>query len=323
MRAIHITSTGGPEVLTLSDIERPSPSDGEMLVQVAAAGVNFIDTYQRGGLYPMDMPFTPGLECAGTVVEVGAGVTEFAVGDRVAASEGGGSYAEFRIVSERVAIPVPDDVTLETAAAVLLQGMTAHYLAHDTYPLGPGDQCLIHAAAGGTGRLLVQMAKNAGATVWGTVGNEEKAELARSAGADHTILYREVDFADEIRRISGVEKPLDVVYDGVGAAVFHDSLGLLRLRGLMATFGNASGPVAPVSPLALSAGGSLFLTRPTLFHYVSTREELLARAGAVLGMVADGSIEVRIDTMYGLDDADEAHRHLEERRSTGKILLTP
>ena len=311
MRAIHITETGGPDVLHVTDIERPSPGAGELLIEVAAAGVNFIDTYQRGGLYPMELPFTPGLECAGIVVEVGDGVDGFAIGDRVAASAGGGSYAEYRVVSVETAIPVPDAVELETAAAVLLQGMTAHYLAVDTYPLAAGDHCLVHAAAGGTGRLLVQMAKMAGATVWATVGTQEKAELARSAGADHAILYREVDFADEIRRISGEEKPLDVVYDGVGAAMFDASLGLLRKRGLMATFGNASGPVDPISPLALSAGGSLFLTRPTLFDYIATREELLARAGAVFAMIADGSLDVRIDTTYPLDAAADAHRHLE------------
>ncbi len=323
MRAIQLAKTGGPEVLGVSEVDRPSAGEGEVLIEVAAAGVNFIDTYLRGGLYPLDLPAILGLECSGTVVEVGAGVANHAVGDRVAVGEGGGSYAEFRTADANRVVAVPDAVSFDHAAAAMIQGLTAHYLAVDTYPLAPGDRCLIHAAAGGTGRLLVQLAKAAGAEVFATVGSAAKAELAASAGADHIINYSEKDFAVEIRSISGEDKPLDVVYDGVGAAVFEQSMDLLRVRGLMATFGNASGAVPPVSPLDLMRGGSLFLTRPTLFNYISTPEELNARASAVFDLIASGDLDIRIDTTFPLDQARAAHEHLEARKSTGKLLLTP
>ena len=323
MRAVQIKEAGGPEALEIVEIERPSPGDGEVLIEVAAAGVNFIDTYQRSGLYPMEFPFSPGLECAGTVAELGDGVSTFAVGDRVAVAEGAGSYAEFRVASESRCVQVPEGVSFDQAAASMLQAMTAHYLAVDTYPLAPGDKCLIHAAAGGTGRLLVQLAKTAGAEVFATVGSAPKAELAASAGADHVINYSEKDFADEIRSIAGVDRPLDVVYDGVGASVFDQSLGLLRPRGLMATFGNASGPVDPVPPLALMSGGSLFLTRPSLFDYVATTEQLRTKAQAVFGSISSGELEIRIDTVFDLEQAADSHRHLEARKSTGKLLIQP
>lgn len=323
MRTILVNEAGGPEVLTLSEAERPTAGPGEVVIEVAAAGVNFIDTYMRSGLYPVDLPMALGLECSGTVAEVGDGVTELSVGDRVAIGEGGGSYSEFRKATASRCVVVPEGVSFDQAAASMIQGLTAHYLAVDTYPLAPGDRCLIHAAAGGTGRLVVQLAKAAGAEVFATVGTPAKAELAASAGADHVINYSEVDFAEEIRSITGEDKPLDVVYDGVGAAVFEQSMGLLRPRGLMATFGNASGPVPPVAPLDLMSAGSLFLTRPSLFDYISTPEELQARADAVFGMIASGDLEVTIDTSFPLEDAQGAHEHLEGRKSTGKLLLKP
>lgn len=323
MRAIQVSELGGPEKLTLVEVDRPEPGEGEVLVDVVAVGVNFIDTYQRSGLYPLELPLIPGLECSGTVAAVGSGVTGFAIGDRVAMAAGSGSYGEARLAPAEMCIAVPEAMSLEHAAAVLLQGMTAHYLSMDTYPLRPGDRCLIHAGAGGTGRLLIQLAKSAGAEVFTTVGTAAKADIAASAGADHVINYNEDSFADEVRRIAGNEKPLDVVYDGVGASVFDDSLGLLRRRGLMATFGNASGPVPPVSPLRLSQAGSIFLTRPTLFDYIATRGELVARATDVLNRVADGSLEIAIGAIYPLEEATQAHIDLEGRKTTGKLLLKP
>lgn len=323
MRAIQVLEAGGPEALVPSTIDVPSPGPDQVVIEVAVAGVNFIDTYQRGGLYPMEFPFTPGLECAGTVAELGPDVTTLAVGDRVAIGEGGGSYAEFRIAAADRCVSIPDGVSFEQAAASMIQGLTAHYLAVDTYPLAAGDRCLIHAAAGGTGRLLVQMAKAAGAEVFATVGSAAKGALAASAGADHVIDYTELDFAQEIRSITDTDRPLDVVYDGVGASVFAESMGLLRVRGLMATFGNASGPVEPVSPLDLMRGGSLFLTRPTLFDYIATPEELTTRASAVFQMISSGDLEIMIDTTFPLEEAAAAHEHLEGRKSKGKLLLAP
>ncbi len=323
MRAIQVNEVGGPEVLHMVEIDRPEPGVGEVVIDVAAVGVNFIDTYQRGGLYPMELPLIPGPECAGTVAAIGEGVTEFSTGDRVAVAAASGSYAQARTAPAAQCVSIPDGVTFELAAAALLQGMTAHYLATDTYPLRAGDTCLIHAGAGGTGRLLIQLAKTAGAEVFTTVGTDAKGELAASAGADHVINYSKTRFADEVRRIAGEDAPLDVVYDGVGAAVFDDSLGLLRKRGLMATFGNASGAVEPIAPLALSRAGSLFLTRPTLFDYISTREELVARASDVFGRIGDGSLEVTIGATYALEDAAQAHIDLEGRKTTGKLLLIP
>ncbi len=323
MRAVQIKQAGGPDVLEMADVAVPEPEAGEVIIEVKAAGVNFIDTYQRSGLYPLELPFCPGLECAGIVSAVGDGVSTFSIGDRVAVGASSGSYAEFhQALAERV-VSVPDGVSLEVAAACMVQALTAHYLAFDTYPLRSGDTCLIHAGAGGTGRLLIQLAKAVGAQVFTTVGTAEKAELAGSAGADHVINYRDVDFADAIREISGTDRPLDVVYDGVGASVFEQSLGLLRPRGLMATFGNASGPVDPVSPLDLMSGGSLYLTRPSLFDYISTRDELVERSADVFARIADGSLDVRIGATYALEDAAQAHRDLEARATTGKLLLVP
>ena len=322
MRAITIDSTGGPDVLTLADLPEPEPGPADLLVRVEAAGVNFIDTYHRSGLYPVDLPFVPGQEGAGRVVAAGPGVTGFTPGDLVAWSDVAGSYAELARVPAARAVPVPDGVRAEQAAAVLLQGMTAHFLTHDTYPLRPGHRCLVHAAAGGVGLLLVQLAKDAGAQVFATAGSAEKAELARAAGADHVVLYREEDFGDVIEAIAG-PRPLDVVFDGVGRATFARGLDLLRPRGTMVTFGNASGAVDPVAPLTLMAKGSLSLTRPTLHDYVATTDELRARAGAVLGLVAAGALAVRVGERLPLAQARQAHELLEGRGTTGKILLLP
>lgn len=323
MRAIQISSLGGPEVLDLVDVKDPEPGDGEVLIDVAAAGVNFIDTYQRGGLYKIELPFVPGLETGGTISAVGTGVDRFGVGDRVVIAQGSGGYAGKRTAPAERCIAVPEAVALDVATAVLLQGMTAHYLHTDTYPLSSVDRCIVHAGAGGTGRLLIQMAKRVGAEVFTTVGSEAKAALARSAGADHVIMYNEVDFADEIRSITGADKPLDVVFDGVGKSVFDASLALLRPRGMMVTFGNASGPVDPVSPLRLSQGGSLFLTRPTLFDYIADRAELERRTTDLFDWIASGELDVQIGETHPLADAALAHERLESRQTTGKVLLVP
>lgn len=322
MRAIQFSVTGGPEVLELKDVAAPTPTPTQALVKVASAGLNFIDTYHRSGLYKVQLPFIPGSEGAGEVVSIGADVTHVSVGDRVAWAAMSGSYAELAAVAADRLVPVPDPVSLEDASAVMLQGMTAHYLARDTYPLKSGDMCLIHAGAGGVGLLLTQIAKLMGAEVFTTVSTEAKAELSRTAGADHVINYKSDDFADVIEQVAG-PNALAVVYDGVGASVFDQSLRLLKKRGVMATYGNASGPVPPVSPLALLAGGSLYLTRPTLFDYVVTRAELLARAAEVFGWMASGELKIRISSRLPLADAAEAHRMLEGRLTTGKVLLLP
>ena len=322
MRAIQFSATGGPEVLQLTDIPDPEPGPGQAVVEVRAAGLNFIDTYQRSGLYEVPLPFTLGLEGAGTVAAVGDGVDAVSVGDRVGWTGSPGAYAERALVAADRLVPVPADIDDDTAAGILLQGMTAHYLARDTYHLNPGDKCLIHAGAGGVGLLLTQIAKSMGAEVFTTVGRAEKAELSRAAGSDHVINYNEENFAAKVTEAAGPNS-LAVVYDGVGASVFDASLGLLRKRGMMATYGNASGPVPPVSPLALSAGGSLFLTRPTLFDYIVTREELLARAADLFSWLGSGSLNLRISQRIPLADAAEAHRLLEARLTTGKLLLKP
>ena len=322
MKAIRITTTGGPEVLEWTDIEDPAAQPGQVVVGVEAAGLNFIDTYHRTGLYPMSLPMTPGLEGAGTVTAIGDGVDGVAIGDRVAWTSGIGSYAEKVAIDAEQAVPIPKPVSFDVAAAAMLQGLTAHYLAIDTFPLEPGSRCLIHAGAGGVGNLLIQVAKMRGAEVFTTVGTAEKAELAKDAGADHVILYRDVDFGDAIEEIAG-PKPLDVVYDGVGRAVFDRSLGLLRQRGMMVQFGNASGAVEPISPLRLSQGGSLFLTRPTLFHYISTRDELLARSIDLFTWIGNGQLHVRIGERFPMAEAADAHRALEARLTTGKVLLLP
>lgn len=321
MEAVVIERTGGPEVLTLREVPDPRPGPGEVLVRVTAAGINFIDTYHRTGLYPLDLPFVPGLEGAGEVVAVGEGVSELAVGDRVAWQDVRGSYAPLLAVPAGRAVPIPDGVSDEQAAAVLLQGVTAHYLVFDTFPLQAGQRCLIHAAAGGVGRLLVQMAKRIGAEVFATAGGAEKCQLAASAGADHVIDYRERDFAAAVEEIAG-PRPLHVVYDGVGKATFEGGLSLLRPRGMMVTFGNASGPPDPVSPLQLMREGSLYLTRPTLFHYASTTAELRARAAHVFQMVSEG-LEVLVGLRLPLREAAAAHRALEGRETVGKVLLVP
>jgi NADPH2:quinone reductase len=319
MKAIQIHQTGGPEVMSLTDVAEPSAGPGHVVVEVGAAGVNYIDTYHRTGLYPLPLPAVLGLEGAGRVVEVGAGVDHLSTGDSVAWSTGLGSYAERVALDAASVVPVPDGVDVETAAATMLQGMTAHYLVTDTHPLARGERCLIHAGAGGVGLILIQLAKHIGAEVFTTVGTAEKEALARAAGADHVIRYRDVDFGDAIEAIAG-ERALAVVYDGVGQSVFRRSLDLLEPRGVMATFGNASGPVDPISPLDLAP--SLFLTRPSLFHYISTREELLRRSGELFGWIAAGNLDIRIGHRLSLADAAEAHRMLEGRVTTGKVILT-
>lgn len=320
MQAIVINTVGGPEVLEWSEIADPTPGPGHILIDIAYGGVNYIDTYHRTGLYPMELPFTPGLEGAGHVVAVGDGVDAALVGGAVAWTGQIGSYAERVVAPANRVVPLPEGVSLELGAAVMLQGLTAHYLATDTYTLEAGDRCLIHAAAGGVGRLLVQIAKRAGAEVFGTVGSDEKIEIARSAGADHVINYQTASFKEAIEEIAGPH-PLAVVYDGVGAATFDDGLDLLAPRGVMVTFGNASGPVPPVSPLRLSAGGSLFLTRPTLFAYIAEDEVLAARSADLFRWIASGELDVRIGAVHPLAEAAEAHRALEGRSIAGKILL--
>lgn len=322
MRAVRISSNGGPEVLELADVEPRTPGEGEVLVDVAAAGVNFIDTYQRTGLYPLPLPLVLGMEGAGTVRQVGPGVDDVAVGDVVAWADVMGSYAQQVVAPAARVVPVPDGVDPAVAAAAMLQGLTAHYLVTDTFALGAGQRCLVHAGAGGVGLLLIQLAKRAGAEVFTTAGGPEKGALARAAGADHVIDYRAEDFGDAVERIAG-PKALDVVYDGVGRDTFLRGLDLLRPRGLMVTFGNASGAPDPVAPLLLSQKGSLFLTRPTLGHYVATTQELRGRAADVLGLVAGGGLDVRVGDRRPLDDVRGAHEALEGRRTTGKVLLLP
>lgn len=322
MRAIRVQEVGGPQVMQCAQVDEPAPADDGIVVQVGAAGVNYIDTYHRSGLYPMTTPFTPGLEGAGTVVAVGPQVTDWAVGDSVAWTGAIGSYAEQVAMPAAAAVAVPHGVNPDTAAAAMLQGLTAHYLIDSTYALGPGDRCVVHAAAGGVGLLLVQMAKMRGAEVFATVGTDAKAELARAAGADHVILYRQVDFAQEVEDIAGPNS-IDVVYDGVGQSTFEGGLRVLRTRGTMATFGNASGPVDAVTPIAASAGKSLFVTRPSLFDYIAERAEFAARADEMFSWIAAGTLDVRVGLELALEQAAEAHERLEGRQTTGKVLLRP
>ncbi len=322
MKAVLIEQTGGPEQLRLNEVPRPVPGPGEALVKIAAAGVNFIDVYHRTGLYKVEPPFIPGMEGAGVVEAVGSQVTEVAPGDRVAWAMSRGSYAEFAVVPAWMLVKLPAALDFERAAAVMLQGMTAHYLTHSTFALKPGDSCLVHAAAGGVGLLLVQMAKMRGARVFGTVSTDAKTELCRQAGADEAIVYTRQDFLEEVRRATE-GRGVDVVYDSVGAATWERSLDCLRPRGMMVSFGNASGAVPPIQPLVLSQKGSLFLTRPSLAHYCLTREELLWRAGDILSWVQAGSLNVRIERTYRLAEAAEAHRALESRATSGKLLLIP
>lgn len=322
MKAIRIHQFGGPEVLRYEDVPTPEPGPGQARVRVAAIGLNYIDTYHRAGLYPAPLPFTPGMEAAGVVDAVGPDVTAVKPGDRVAYAMVLGAYAEYAVVPADKLVVLPDAVTFEQAAAAMLQGMTAHYLALSTFPLKPGDTALVHAAAGGVGLLLVQVAKRAGATVIGTVGNEAKAALARQAGADAVILYDQVDWVQEVRRLTG-GRGVDVVYDGVGAATFEGSLDCLRPRGLLCLFGQASGPVPPVNLQILNTKGSLYVTRPSLGHYLLDRSELTWRAGDVLSWVAAGELALRIDRVLPLSQAAEAHRLLQGRQTAGKVLLTP
>lgn len=322
MKAIVVHESGGPEKLVLEQVADPTVGPEELVVDVESAGINFIDTYHRGGLYPLDFPFTPGLEGAGTVSAVGADVSGFSVGDRVAWVNVLGTYAGRQVVPASSAIPIPDGVGTDIAAAVLLQGITAHYLTTDTFPLNEGDECLIHAGAGGVGLLLTQIAHMKGAHVITTVGNEEKEKLSRGAGADEVIVYSEVDFKDAVESSIGPHN-LDVVFDGVGAATFDRGIDLLRPRGMMVTFGNASGPVPEIAPLILAQKGSIFLTRPTMAHYMRTREEMLDRANDLFEWIESGALDVRIGAEYPLGQAADAHRALEGRQTTGKVLLHP
>jgi NADPH2:quinone reductase len=322
MKAVRVHNYGGPEVLTHEEIAMPEPGAGEARVRIEASGLNYIDVYQRTGLYPLPLPFTLGREAAGYVDRIGPGVTEVKPGDRVAYAMEPGAYAEYAVVPSWKLVPVPAEVDVRSAAAVMLQGMTAHYLTHSTYLLNRGDTALIHAAAGGVGLLLIQIAKQRGATVIGTVGTEAKAELAKQAGADHVILYTEVDFLQEVKKITG-GAGVDVVYDSVGQTTFEKSLDCLRPRGYVALFGQSSGPVPPFDLGKLATKGSLFITRPTLLHYMSDRRELLERAGALFNWIASGQLRLRVDKTLALAEAALAHRELEGRRTTGKVILLP
>lgn len=321
MHAIVMDERGGPEVLRWREVADPEPGPGQALVAVAVAGVNYIDTYHRGGLYAVDLPFVPGVEGAGTVTAVGDGVSWPAVGDRVAWFGGAGAYAEQAVVGVERLVAVPHDMSSRDAAAVFTQGLTAHYLARDTFRLSAGDTCLVHAGAGGVGGLLIQIARKLGVTVYATVSTEEKEDVARAAGANHVIRYTEEDFGEACRRISGRDRPFDVVYDGVGRTTFDTGLTLIRPRGTMALFGQASGPVPPVDPQVLNANGSLFLTRPTLGDYVGTREELEARTSALFAGMTEGWLRIHIGGAWPLAEAADAHRALESRGTTGKLVL--
>lgn len=323
MKAIRVHETGGPDVLHLEDVDPPKPNAGELLIDVEAAGLNFIEVYQREGLYQMARPFIPGSEAAGVVRAVGDGVRGFGVGDRVVSQSVNGSYAQQTTVAADKAIKIPTGVDTKTAAAVWLQGLTAHYLATSTYSIQRGDRVLVHAAAGGVGLLLCQIAKKKrGAFVIGTASTEEKRKLAHDAGADEVVDYTTKDFAVEVKRITNGEG-LPVVYDSVGKNTFDKSLDCLRRRGMMVLFGQSSGPVAPFDPQILNRKGSLFLTRPTLAAYVATRQELEWRANDLFGWVADGSISVRVGAEFPLGRVADAHKALEGRKTTGKVLLLP
>jgi NADPH2:quinone reductase len=322
MKAIQIHETGGPEVLGLADLPILQPGPGQVLIRVEAVGVNFIEVYFRNGAYKAALPFTPGSEAAGTVEELGPGVTGFKAGDAVASVSVLGSYAEYALVPAAALVKAPDGLTMQQAAAALLQGMTAHYLSHSTFPLKAGDTALVHAGAGGVGLLLTQMAACLGARVLTTVSTAEKAELSRSAGASDVILYTEKDFAAEVKRLTN-NKGVDVVYDSVGRTTFEGSLNCLRPRGMLVLFGASSGPVPPFDLIQLSSKGSLFITRPTLWHYVATRTELEWRSGEVLGWAAKGELKLRTEHVYPLSEAAQAQTDLEDRKTTGKILLEP
>jgi NADPH2:quinone reductase len=322
MRAIQVSALGGPEVLELHDIPAPEPAPNEAIVAIRACGVNFIDIYFREGRYPTPLPFIPGQEAAGVVTETGHDVAHVKVGDRVAYTGSNGSYAEFQAVPSNRLVKIPDAIDFHQAAAAMLQGMTAHYLSHNTFPLKAGDTALIHAAAGGVGLLLVQMAKTLGAHVIATAGTDDKCALAKTAGADEVINYSTHDFELETKRIME-GKGVHVVYDGVGKDTFDRDLNVLRPRGMLVLFGGASGAVPPFDPMRLSQRGSLFMTRPTLAHYIATHEELEQRASAVLGAIGRGELKLRIEHEYPLSEARVAHEELAARRTTGKLLLIP
>jgi NADPH:quinone reductase len=322
MKAVRVHKYGGPEVLTIDEVPVPEPKAGEARVKIEAIGVNYIDIYQRTGLYPLKTPFTLGTEGAGIVDAVGPDVTEVKKGDHVGYVMIPGSYAEYAIVPAARLVPIPPNIDARSAAALMLQGMTAHYLTHSTYPLKKGDTALIHAAAGGVGHLLIQIAKQLGATVIGTVSTEAKAKLAKEMGADHLILYTQNDFLAEVKKLTE-GRGVNVVYDSVGQTTFDESLDCLRPRGYLVLFGQSSGPVPPFDPGKLAAKGSLFLTRPSLAHYTLERSELLQRANDVFNWTATEKLKVRIDKTFPLAEAAEAHRQLEGRKTTGKVILLP
>ena len=322
MKAIRVHAAGGPEVMRLDDVAQPTPKAGEALVKVDAAGLNYIDVYFRSGQYKAEYPLTLGLEAGGTVTAVGPNVSEVKVGDKVAYTGVPGAYAEHAAVPAARLVVLPAGVSTKQGAAAMLQGMTAHYLACSTYPLKKGDTCLVHAAAGGVGLLLCQMAKMRGARVIGTVSTDEKAKLASEHGADETIIYTRQDFEAEVKRLTD-GKGLQVVYDAVGKTTWDKSLNSLAPRGLMALYGQSSGPIGQIDPGILSTKGSLFLTRPSLNHHIASREELQSRAGEVLGWIRDGKLRLRTEFEFPLKDAAEAHRALEGRKTTGKVLLVP
>jgi NADPH:quinone reductase len=322
MKAIRVNAPGGPEVLRYEDVADPAPKAGEATVKVDAAGINYIDVYQRSGHYKLALPLTLGLEAGGTVTAVGPNVTEVKVGDKVAYTGVAGAYAQYAVVPSARLVTLPSGLTTRQGAAAMLQGLTAHYLACSTYPLKPGDTCLVHAAAGGVGLLLCQIAKMRGARVIGTVSTEDKAKLAREAGASDVILYTKQDFEAEVKRLTN-GKGLQVVYDSVGQTTFDKGFNCLAPRGMMALYGQSSGPIGPFDPQVLGAKGSLFLTRPSLNHHIATRAELLERSNELLGWIRDGKLKLRTEFEFALKDAADAHRALEGRKTTGKVLLIP
>jgi len=322
MKAVRVREYGGPEAMSYDEVDIPSIGENDVLVKIEASGINYIDTYQRSGLYQIPLPATLGLEAAGTVTETGSNVSSFQSGDRVAYTSVPGAYADYAVVPEEKLVNLPDGVDFNQGAAAMLQGCTAHYLCKSTYEVKAGDRCLIHAAAGGVGLLLIQMVKNAGGFVIGTVSTEEKANLAKSAGADEVILYSEQNFETEVKRITE-GAGVNVVYDSVGKSTFQKSIDCLSKLGYMVLYGNASGPVTEFNPATLGPKGSLFLTRPTLFDYTANRESLDWRTSDIFNWIAEGSLNLRVEHFYALADAQQAHKDLEGRKTTGKIILTP